>query len=57
MIRAPLGDLIYWDKWVEFGRESIDEYWERISKPSKNPGYRPQYVFNFTKNIIFYYIV
>ncbi|WP_051525410.1 PoNe immunity protein domain-containing protein [Methylobacillus glycogenes] len=57
MIRAPLGDLHYWNKWVEFGRKTTDERWQKISVPSKNPDFRPQYVFDLAKNIIFYYIV
>ncbi len=46
MIRAKIGDEKYWNKWAEFRRNSLAEDWQRIGKPSKNPIYRPQFVFD-----------
>lgn len=40
----------YWSKWVEWQFQSIEEMKGRIKRPSKNPGYRPQYVFELTKD-------
>lgn len=57
MIRAPLGDLHYWNKWVEFGRKTTDERWQIISEPCKNPDYLPEYVFDLAQNLIFYYTI
>lgn len=45
MRRDSRGQLAYWDKWILFSNESIRERWERLEKPSGNPEYRPQYVF------------
>ncbi|MBL8506707.1 MAG: DUF1910 domain-containing protein [Methylobacillus glycogenes] len=57
MIRAPLGDLHYWNKWVEFGRKTTDERWQIISEPCKNLDYLPEYVFDLAQNLIFYYTI
>jgi hypothetical protein len=57
MIRAPLCDKAYWDKWVEFQINSIQDSLERIKLPSGNPSYRPQYVFQIAQDywhLIFY---
>ncbi|MCV6610470.1 MAG: PoNi-like cognate immunity protein [Amphritea sp.] len=48
MIRAPIGNFDYWDEWVKFSEDRIKEDLERISTPSKNPVYRPQFIFNLT---------
>lgn len=44
MIRAPLGDQKWWDKWTDYRIHNLQKEWKRISEPSKNPGYRPQYI-------------
>lgn len=49
MIRAPLGDLEYWNKWVEYGDTRIREMQERVKEPAGDLSYRPQYLFNFAK--------
>lgn len=46
MIRAPLGDKKYWDKWASFGIETIRKDRVQITTPSQNPIYRPQFVFD-----------
>lgn len=44
MTRDALTTIDYWDQWVTFFEASILESVQRISEPSKNPAYRPQYV-------------
>lgn len=44
MIRDAIGDLAYWDEWVEFEATAIDERIDIISRPSGNPSFRPQFV-------------
>lgn len=40
----------YWSKWVAWQLQSIHEMKERTKQPSKNPAYRPQYVFDLAKD-------
>lgn len=49
MIRAPMGDTAYWDKWVNFSEKTIKDHLEHIEKPPKNPRYRSQFVFDLSK--------
>ena len=44
MIRASMGNNAYWDKWIASRKEGVLSDWARISEPSKNPIYRPQFV-------------
>lgn len=46
MIRAPMGNKAYWSKWTAFRKDGVLRDWVRISEPSKNPSYRPQFVFD-----------
>lgn len=46
MIRDSIGDVAYWDKWVEFGALRTKKMMLALSKPSKNPVYDPQYSFD-----------
>lgn len=46
MIRAPMGEQAYWNKWTKFRIEGVIKDWARIAEPSKNPIYRPQFVFD-----------
>jgi len=48
MIRAPLGNKKYWDEWTAFRSERLDKEWAQIQRPSANPTYRAQYVWNST---------
>lgn len=53
MIRAPMGDKAYWDKWTSFGEENIAKDLEHIKQPSKNPVYRPQFVWDIAQSGLF----
>lgn len=46
MIRAPMGNQAYWNKWITYGTERIKKEWSLIRSPSKNPIYDPQYTFD-----------
>lgn len=46
MIRASIRDKEYWDEWCEYRKERLKKEWKQISQPSKNPIYRPQYIFD-----------
>lgn len=45
-MRDQRATKVYWDGWVLFGQESIADGWEKLKKPSGNPSYRPQYVYD-----------
>lgn len=49
MARAPLGKTTYWNSRICFDQECIDEDWDLVYKPSKNPVYRSQYVFDLAE--------
>ncbi|MCL9847384.1 PoNi-like cognate immunity protein [Ralstonia solanacearum] len=49
MVRANLGDAAYWNKWVDYGESRIVEMISRAKEPSRNPSYRPQYVYEITR--------
>jgi Domain of unknown function (DUF1911)/Domain of unknown function (DUF1910) len=57
MIRAPLGSKTYWHDRFEYGKTRLLEEWQRISEPSKNPIYRPQYVLDTGINEIRHLLV
>ncbi|NBW79820.1 MAG: DUF1911 domain-containing protein [Betaproteobacteria bacterium] len=46
MIRAQFGEQQYWEDRLDHWKDAIERSWKRISEPSKNPVYRPQYVFD-----------
>lgn len=46
MIRAPFGNKQYWDNWISFIETNIQKNLEQLKKPSGNPRYRPQFVFD-----------
>lgn len=48
MIRAPLGNQAYWDKRVRFSKENIAKDVAQIQLPSKNPVYRPQFIWDLS---------
>lgn len=51
MKRDRKGNLAYWDKWVNYGEESMAERRACIGKPAENPDYLPQYIYELsTKN-------
>ncbi|MDO8926269.1 MAG: DUF1911 domain-containing protein [Sideroxyarcus sp.] len=49
MIRAPMGDQVYWDKRAEFLSNAIKEKFELLNKPSSNPTYEAQFTFDLSK--------
>lgn len=48
-IRAPVGNRRYWDKWVDYTVKHIGDMWAHVSRPAGDPTYRPQFVFELTK--------
>ena len=44
MIRDPLCNRDYWDKWVAFCTEAIEKIHQQIKESSRDPSYRPQFV-------------
>jgi len=48
-LRSPKGSLAYWNKWIAFGNDAIAERLRILEKPSGDPSYRPQYVYNLAK--------
>lgn len=44
--RISVGGSRYWNKWIEFCNGVISENLKIITGPSKNPDYRPQFVFD-----------
>ena len=54
MIRAPIGNHKYWEKWTEFRSETIKDEQLTFQRPSGNPVYRPQYVFNHLHHRLHY---
>lgn len=49
MIRAAVGSRRYWDKWAQYDLGRVDEMEAILEKPSGDPGYRPQYVYELAK--------
>lgn len=52
MIRAPMGDLAYWEYWTSFDQGTVDKNIEQCNHPPKNPRYRPQFVWDIAKSDI-----
>lgn len=49
MIRAPMGDQAYWDKWTAFGETTIRRKLTNLSEPTKNPAYEAQFVWDLSR--------
>jgi Domain of unknown function (DUF1911)/Domain of unknown function (DUF1910) len=49
MIRASLGSIKYWDKWISYRESSILEHTQDLEKPSGDPSYRPQYFYELVR--------
>lgn len=45
MMRDRKGAQSYWDRFANLRYSSIQDIEKQILIPSKNPGYRPQFVF------------
>lgn len=52
MIRAPMGDRAYWDEWTAFSQHRIDSILDDLSRPSGNPVYRAQFVWDLSKDYL-----
>jgi hypothetical protein len=49
MIRADLGNAIFWAKWIEKDEAWLEKAFDdALKQPSKNPEYEPQYLFNLS---------
>lgn len=46
MIRAPLGNQTYWDKWIEYSHARTIKMVTALALPSNNSIYDPQYSFD-----------
>lgn len=51
MIRAPIGDNIYWDGRIARFEKAIEENLSTLSQPSKNPAYGPQFWFDHSQHV------
>lgn len=49
MIRAPLGDLAYWDESVAFLVKDVADRAMTLTNPGGDASYRPQYSFNLSR--------
>lgn len=52
MIRDSRESRAWFDEWIEFDIRSIDKMWGQVSRPSGNPSYRPQYIYEISNNYI-----
>lgn len=50
MLRAPMGDMAYWDEYVEYRDESLKKHWHILDQISANPAYDPQFTFDLAIN-------
>lgn len=50
MMRAPLGDTKYWDKWISFNFANIQNKREELKIPAKNMSYAPNFVFGIARD-------
>ena len=55
MIRSPTGFERYWDDSIAFEEATIARHIEAQEKPSKNPSYRPQFVFTLVQR--YYHLI
>lgn len=49
MIRDSTVTASYWDEWVSYNLESIEQFKEDLKVPSGDESYRPQFVFGLAK--------
>lgn len=50
MIRDSVGNLEYWNRWVDFAEKESQRRLEIIKSPSGNPSYRPQFVYSMSNH-------
>ena len=53
MLRDARGSKAYWDKWVAFFEETIAEDQDKSRRPTGNPGYMPQYIYDLAKRYLY----
>jgi len=53
MKRDTRGSKGYWDKWVSFFEHVIAEDRDEVTRPTGNPGYMPQYVYDLAKRHLY----
>jgi hypothetical protein len=49
MIRASLGDIAYWDEYIDFQLNAIHRMEQQALLPPGDESYRPQYLYEITK--------
>lgn len=49
MIRAPMGDSLFWSSRVEFDIGVVSHNWKLLQQPSANPSYDPQFAFRLAE--------
>lgn len=49
MIRAPLGDSSYWNKWVDVQAKNIARKEANLLVPAANPDYEPEYILSLAQ--------
>ena len=49
MIRAPLGNLAFWNEWVEYAENRFKEILSIRERPAGDADYEPQYVFQLAQ--------
>jgi hypothetical protein len=49
MIRAPIGDVQYWDKWIDAQGQSIAKKRTALLEPLANPDYEPEYILSLAQ--------
>lgn len=52
MIRDSMAGEGYWDKWTKHCQENIAKNLEQIKKPPGNPLYRPQFVWDTSREVL-----
>lgn len=52
MIRDSMADGGYWDKWTKLSCENITRNFEQIQSPPGNPVYRPQFIWDTSKEVL-----
>ena len=52
MIRDSIGGEGYWDKWTKHSEENLTKNLEQIKAPPGNPVYRPQFVWDTSREIL-----
>ncbi|MAM56187.1 MAG: hypothetical protein CMN25_02510 [Salinicola sp.] len=57
MIRAPMGDEDFWNRWVSFDEKTIDKKEAELKKVPENVEYEPQFVWDLAKSYYLEFIL